>query len=207
MKTSPFLQVLFAMGLLGVAGALVFRSCQGPKIDLDPYLALASVAAEEAAGMIGGKGSLVLVVPDTGADRDLVQDAQVNAFRKALKARGGVHVSAVELVQLNPFQSMQTGGAIPSDQYLALRKKHATASGLVLFIAFPPLSDEELESLGKSSTKVMVISAELPGYRGLIKSGAIDLALVPRRTPAESSETKASSVREAFDRENEILRR
>jgi ABC-type sugar transport system substrate-binding protein len=207
MKTSPFLQVLLALGLLAVAAGLTFRSCRGPKIDLDPYLALASVAAEEAAGMIGGKGTLVLVIPDTGSDRDPVQDAQVNAFRKALKARGGVQVSAVEPVRLNPFQSMQTGGAIPSDQYLALRKKHATASGIVLFISFPPLSDEEVESLGKSSTKVMVVSAELPSYRGFIKSGAIDLAVVPRQTPAESSGTKAASVRESFDRENEILRR
>lgn len=207
MNNRVLLQVVLALVLFGAAGVMVFRSFRGPSIDLDPYLTLATVAAEEASTMVGGKGSLVLVVPDAGADRDPVLDAQVAAFRKALKARGGVSVGAVEPVRLNPFQSMQTGGAMPVEQYLAMRKKHASAAGVVLFMAFPPLSEEELESLGKTSTRVMVVSPELPTYRGLIEQGAMDLAIVPRRTPVEATGSKGSGVREAFDRESEILRR
>lgn len=207
MRTKTLVQVLVIVLLLGIAGAQVFRLFRGPHIDLSPYLALGTVAAEEASKLVGGRGGLVLVVPDTGPDRDPVLDAQVDAFRSALKSHRGVAVKAVEPVRLNPFLSMQTGGAIPPDQYVTLRRKHADAAGVVLFIAFPPLSEEEQESIGKGPTRVMVISAALPNYADLLQRGAFDLAIVSSSAGTEEAPAKAGSVREVFDRDYRILRR
>ncbi len=199
------------VALLGVAAWMMRGLFEGPQVNLGPYRALGTVAAGEAAAMIGGQGRLVLVVSDPGADGDPVQAGQVAAFRKALAAAPGVELKAVEEIALDPVTRMQTGGAIPPDRLIALVGKHTDAAGLVLFMPFPPVIPAELAGAGASAMKVMVVSALLPGYEAMLKSGALRVAIVPR--PAETEVPAAAAaahdptgVRAEFDREYLVLR-
>ena len=206
MRSKPLLQAACAFLLLSFATWSTLRSCQGPRINLNPYQALGTIAAQEAASLVGDKGRLLLILPDTGPDRDPAMGALLKAFRSELKPHRNVEIEATEGVRLDPFTSMQTGGAVPPDRYLAIRSKFPEIAGIVLFLPFPPLTETELESPGKRRAKVLVVSANLPTYRDLLLSGAIDVAIVPRATTAEPRREKPASPREAFDQENEILR-
>lgn len=206
MKPKSLAQLGLAVLLLGVAAVLLARTFSGPRIDLNPYQALGTVAAEEAARLCGGPGRLVLVIPDPGSDPDPVLDAQIAAFRRSLKQQAGVELAAVETVKMDPFLRMQTGGAIPPDRFEAIRGKHPKTAAFVLFLAFPPIPSAEAESGGKGAPKIMVVSAALPGYDTLLRQGTIHLAIVPQPLATESPATPPRSTREAFDREYLILR-
>ena len=206
MKPKSLAQLGLALLLLGGAAFLLARAFSGPRINLNPYQALGTIAAEEAARLCGGHGRLVLVVPDPGSDPDPVLDAQIAAFRRSLKHQAGVELAAVETVKMDPFLSMQTGGAIPPDRLEAIRGRHATAAAFVFFLAFPPIPPPEDDSGGKGAPKVMVVSAALPGYDTLLRQGTIHLAIVPQPLSAETPATPPRSTREAFDREYLILR-
>ena len=203
MKGRPLALLALAVVLLGIAAILLLRMFAGPRIDLNPYQALGTVAAEEAARLCSGKGRVVLVIPDPGSDPDPVLDAQLAAFRATLKKQGGVEIKATEKIRMDPFLRMQTGGAVPPDQYVALRTKHADAAALVLFIGFPPIA---ADAAGTGAPKVMVVSAALPGYEALLRQQVLALAIVPKPMNAEVPSTPPTSTREAFDREYTILR-
>lgn len=204
-------QGLAVAALLGVALWRVSALWVGPRLDLGPYRALGAVAAEEAAAMIGGKGRLVLVVADPGPGGDPVQACEVAAFRKALSASREVTLAAVEEVGMDPVTRMQTGGAIPPDRLSAVCGRHADAKGLVLFMPYPPVDPPGLSPPGGGALKVMVVSALLPGYDAMLKSGTMHVAIVPRfaeneGTPGSEAAAAAGGARAEFDREYQILR-
>lgn len=212
MRNRPLAGLALVLALSAVAvWLLFFRRPDGPRLDLDPYRALGSVAAGEAQALSGGRGDLVLVTPDQSDGADPVLAAQVAAFRQALDRGGKARIAAVEEVKIDGFTAMQTGGALPPERYLALRRKHAAAAVLVLFFAFPPLSAAELDGLGKEGPRVLVVSAALPGYEQFLARRAMDVAIVPRPAEAASPaapDTKGTPdpVRAVFDREYVILR-
>ncbi len=209
MNSKTGLQLGLALLLLGVAVWLMMGRFGGTKVDLNPYQALGTVAAEEAAALMGGKGKVVLLVLDNGRDGDPVQDAQVAAFRSALKRKAGVDLGAVEKVAMDGFLRMQTGGAIPAERYLALRKKHADAALLVSFLPFPPLSEEEIAEAraGVGKGKVMVVSPRMAAYGALLKQGAFQVAIVTRPPGDDGPPVpEPPTTRAIFDKDYLILK-
>lgn len=208
MNRKSWAQLGLVIVLLAVAGTMFFRGSSRPRIDFDPYKALGSVTAEEVAKALGGQGRVVLVLPASGPDPDPVMDAQVAAFKSALKtqSQGKIEVSATVPVAMDPFQRMSTGGAMPADQFQALRRQHADAAGYVFFIGFPALTEAERSGLQGGKTKMMVVSAPLPGYDLLLRDGILEFAIVSRTVAADAAPVEAKTTREIFDREYLLLR-
>lgn len=192
--------------LLAAAFAMFFRSSDQPRIDFNPYRALGAIAAEEVSKALGGQGRIVLVIPAPGPDPDPVMDSQLDAFKSALRTHGKVEVASTVSVTLDPFQRMGTGGAMPGDQFLTLRKQHPDKAGYVFFIGFPALPASEIDALKGGSTKMMVISAPLPGYDVLLREGILQFAIVSKTVAADSAPPPAKTTREVFDQEYLILR-
>src|SRR5262245_53712304 len=155
-------QVALVLVLAALSVWIFRRSSDRPKINLNPYQALGAVAGEETSKLLGQQGEIIIVIPDPGSDRDPVMDAQLAAFHKELKKAGKVIVRSTETVKMDPFQSMRTGGAMPSEQFLGLLKKHAGVAAVVLFLGFPALGNEDIAELKTCSTKRIVISAAIP---------------------------------------------
>ena len=192
--------------LLAAAAAMFFRGSNAPRIDFDPYRALGSVTAEEVSKALAGQGRIVLVIPAPGPDPDPVMDSQLAAFKSDLKSHGKVEVAATVPVSMDPFQRMSTGGAMPADQFQALRRQYADAAGYVFFIGFPALTEAERSGLSGGKTKMMVVSAPLPGYDVLLREGILEFAIVSRTLAADAAPVEAKTTREIFDREYLLLR-
>ncbi len=205
MKQKTLGQVVLILVLAAFSVWILRRSSDRPKIDLNPYQALGAVAAEETSKLLNHQGAIILVIPDPGSDRDPVMEAQISAFESGLKKAGKVAVRSKEIVMLDPFLSMRTGGAMPPEQFVGLLKKHPAVAAFVLFIGFPALSHEELNELKARSEKRIVISAALPGYESLIEQGILHLVIVPRPQSADQALAPATTTREAFDQEYLIL--
>ena len=200
-------QISLALLVGGLAVWNFTRSSDGRKLDLNPYKALGTIAAVETSKLVGPSGTVVAIVPDPGDDPDPVMDAQVAAYRNGLKEAGKLTIEAVETVKMDPFLSMRTGGAMPPEQFHEVVKRHPSTSAFVFFIGFPPLDDAEQAKLKSLPAKRIVISASLPGYRELLQSDILHLAIVPRNRSADDRLPAAKSTQEAFDQEYQILRK
>jgi hypothetical protein len=192
--------------LLAAAGAMFFRSSDQPRIDFNPYRALGTVAAEEVSKVLGGQGRIVVVIPAPDPDPDPVMESQLDAFQAALKTQGNVEVAATFPVSMDPFQRMSTGGAMPVDQFLGLRKQHPDKAGYVFFMGFPMLPASEIEALKGSPTKLVVISAPLPGYDVLLQEGVLQFAIISKTVAADDAAPPATTTRDIFNQEYLILR-
>jgi hypothetical protein len=181
------------------------RSGASPRINLNPYQALGAVAAEETSKLLGEHGEIVLVINDPGDERDPVLDAQLETFTRSLKKLGKFVVAAIEPVKMDAMTRMTTGGTMPPEQFATVRSKHPRADAFVLFIGFPMLPPSELTSLKAGKTKFIVISAALPGYRELLNTGIIQLAIVPKPGTANEDTSEPKNLRDWFAREYQIV--
>ncbi len=187
---------LFAvLAILVIAGAVawIYRGQSGGQnFDLSPYRALGAGTAEETTKLLGNAGSVLVISPDTSDAQNTAVEGQLRSFQDTLKKNKAMSIAATVNFKLTPMERMATGGAVPVDQFLQALKSHSNAGAVVLFCAFPQLSPQDYATLKQSGVKVIVASACVPGYRKLVESQVIHLAIVPqseRSLPAGKSPT------------------
>lgn len=196
-KLVPLLAILVIAG----AVAWIFRSQSGTqKFDLNPYQALGAGTAEETAKLLGNKGSVVIVSPDTSEFQNAAIEGQLDSFQKTL-TKSGLTVAATLKFKLTPMDRMATGGAVPRDQLLQALQSHPNAGAAVLFCAFPPLEAQDFATLKQSGIKVIVASACVPGYRKLVESQVIHLAIVPRLDTPPAGGKPPQTLKSWFEHE------
>ncbi len=194
--------IVIASLMVVIVGPLAWlyfaQSKQEQKIDLDIYQALGSVTAEETAKLIGKKGTVVVITWGFSLPQTPVDEAQTKSFARELKKHPGLRIIAMEKVERNPAQMMASAGAVPAEKFLDIVKAHPKAGAIVLFMAFPHLPEKELKMINDSQTKFVVVSGCNPGYKNLLLSSTIDLAIVPQfdRT---SDRPRPQTLRESFD--------
>lgn len=188
------------------AGVCIYLALAGrsPKINLDPYHVLGAVTAEETAKLLGNQGRMLVMVRDTGPNKNPSVEAELKAFQQALKGQKAITV-LVERIQVSPMQMMATGGGVPPEQFLQALKTHSNLGAVVLFMGFPPLNDSELEVLKQSGVKTVVACALRPGDEQLFARQAIHLAIVPRSDSPPPGAPAARTLRERFDQEFRII--
>ena len=202
-------RTLLIGGLLAVIavalGSLLLRGPDGPKLNLSPFAALGAVAGEETSRLLHHTGTVVVVTEDPGRDGDPVVEAQLGEFKAALRRSGAVRVKAAERMRTDPMTRFSTGGTMPPDQFAAVRTKHPDAAALVLFVPFPVLPAAEQSAIKSGRQLMVVASAVVPGYRQLVSSGVIRLALVPKPAGTPAPPGTPRSTREWFDRDYMVV--
>ena len=200
------LAILVAVIAVAAAAVSYYFTLGGrsEKIDLGPYSVLGAVMAEEAAKLIGNKGQVLVMVRDTGGNKNPSVDAELKAFQQTLKRQKGVSV-LVEKVKITPVQMMATGGAVPADQFLNTLETHPGLAALVLFMGFPQLNDSQAEVLKKSGTKTVVACTLRPSDQQMIEREIINVAIVPRPDAPPPGGPAPRTLRERFDQDYVIL--
>ncbi len=196
-RTKDVIVVSLALGAAVVSLYFGFAR-RSPKINLDPYVVLGAVTAEETAKLLADKGLVLVMVRDTGADKNPSVEAELNAFQQSLKKHPGLRL-VTERVQVTPMLMMATGGSVPPDQLFKALETHANVGALVLFFGFPPLADPQVEALKKSDVKIVVVSSLHPGYKRLLERRVIHLAIAPRTEAPPARSQAPWTLRERFD--------
>lgn len=195
---------ILAIGAAAAALHLGFGR-RTPAIKLDTYEVLGTVTAEETASLLGGQGRVLLMVRDTGPDKNPSVEAQVKAFLQTLKPHTKMNV-VVDRVQVTPMQMMSTGGGVPTDQLFKAIEKHEKPGAVVLFFGLPPLTEPEQEALKRTGVKLVVVSSFRPVYQRLLERGVIHLAIVPKPDVPAPATVSAQTVRERFDQEYFVIK-
>ena len=192
----------FMVGSVAVCAAVVALyfafADRSPKLNLDPYDVLGAVTAEETAKLLGNKGLVLLIVRDTGPNKNPSVEAELKAFQETLKKQRGLG-AVIERIPLTPMMMMATGGGAPPDEFLKAIQTHANAGAVVLFFGFPQLTEPELQTLKQSGVKMVVVSSFRTGYKQLLERQAIHLAVVPRSDAPPPGTQTPRTLRERFD--------
>jgi len=193
------------IAVVAAVGSLYFAFGRRAEfVDLDTYSVLGVVAAEETSKLLADKGKVLVVVRDTGADKNPSVEAELKAFEKTLKQHSGMNLATYR-VQVTPMLMMSTGGGLPSEELMKALESHPGINALVVFFGFPLLSEPELDTLKKSGAKTVVVSSFRAGYKQLMQREAINLAIVPKPDSAPADAPKPKTVRERFDQDYKVI--
>jgi len=199
-------KIIIASLALGAAAVSVYYATIGgaQKVDLGPYDVLGAVTAEETAKLLGDKGQVLVMVRDTGPDKNPSVEAELKAFQQTLKKHPGFKLQ-VERFQVTPALMMATGGALTTEAFFKALETHGNTGAIVLFLGFPPLTDPEIAVVKKAGVKTVAVSSLRPGYKRLLERQAIHLAIVPRTDTPPPEGPTPRTVRERFDQLYRIL--
>jgi hypothetical protein len=201
MAKNDLAKVIALVVLVGISGWLFYKqSDSSPKFDLSPYNALGVGVAEETSKLLGNKGSVLVITEDTIEFKNPAVEGQLKSFKATIQNYEMMTLAAAETFKLTRMERMSAGGAIPQDQLLKLLQSHSNIGAVVLFCAFPQLTAQDTAALKQSGTKVIVASACVPGYRKLVESQVINLAIVPQFEKAANAGTP-TTLRGWFEQE------
>lgn len=192
------IQLIFAFVVVVVAAVWAYHNASGPsqKFDLTPYNALGAGVAGETAKLLGGKGQVVVVAPDTSEFKDPVMDGQLATFEQEIK-RSGVTIAGTAKFKLTAMERMGSGGAVPSAFLAKAVQDHSSAGVVVLFCPFPA----DYSTAKSDGPKFIVASSYLPSYRKLLESRAIAAAIVPKFDRSAPAASKPKTLQESFEEE------
>jgi len=192
------------IAIIAIVGAAlwIYRSMSGAPetFDLSTYNALGAGAAEETARLLGNKGQVVVIAPDTSEFKNPAVESQVDSFQKTAK-KSGLTIAATVRFKVTPMESMALGGAVPRDRFLSALQSHPNTSAVILFCAFPSLASPDYDVLKSGGTKCVVASGYLPGYRNLLNAQVIHVAIVPKFDRSETPAKEPKTLREWFEQE------
>jgi len=194
---------LAILGALGASGFLVLSRLES-KIELNPYQALGTVAAEETIKLMGDKDQIVIIAQDTSEFDMPALAAQLNAFQATARKTAKVTV-AIEKVKMDAMTMMAAGGRVPGARFLETLQKYPKAGAIILFLGFPQLAGRDLDALRQRVPKMIVVAAYRPDYQELLERRLIDLAIVPRLDALPENAPKPRTLREWFAQEYVIL--
>src|SRR5437867_2136302 len=95
------------IAILAIVAAVlwIYRSQSGGslKFDLNPYHALGAGAAEETSRLLGNKGQVVVIAPDTSQFKNPAVDGELKSFRAGLEKNKGMSIAATVRFKLTPM--------------------------------------------------------------------------------------------------------
>src|SRR5437870_6955052 len=89
--TKDMIIASLAVGTATVSLYFAFAG-RSQKINLDPYEVLGAITAEETAKLLGNKGQVLVMAPDTGVNKNPSVEAELKAFQQTLKKQRNVSV-------------------------------------------------------------------------------------------------------------------
>ena len=157
----PLRQIKIAVSLvlMLVAAALLASRWyfSTPKIEERPHAGIGEALAERVV-QLGGKGRVVLMVPDTSEGKFPGAAIQLKAFHAALR-RANLAVALTNVVKIDPNRVLRA----PPGDFADLLKKFTDADMVVSLLGPPVLSGDQKTRVGERHPKIIAVcTGDLP---------------------------------------------
>jgi len=180
-------QIKVAVSLVMIAAAAVtvaFRYYRPlPKLEPGPHLGIGQSLAERAAKLLQSGGRIILITPDTQANRFPGAAIQLKAFHEALQ-RAGLSVAATNIIKLDPNRVTRA----PPGDFADILRKNKEADVVVSLLGPPVLSPEQKTRVGEKHPKVVAVcSGDMPRQiklRPLFADNLLHAAILSRPSPS-----------------------
>ena len=170
---------LLALALgLGVSASRTKR----PPLDMDLHEAVGSALAQEISKQFGGRGSIVVVLPEADFKMPLVQ-SEHKAFRHALADAGGVKILAEEKIRLEQMGPLD--GLLTPDHYFSLLDKYPSVAAIVSFVGLGEFTDADLARVSRGLPGLYLVAVNGGVPAKYYDRHLVYTAIEPRRTPVD----------------------
>lgn len=188
MQRNTIIGTIAVLAILAAVTSIFFtKRGSGYNSSFKPSEALGKVLAEETAALLNQRGRIVVIEWDLKPDQLPRSSEQVKSFKETLKKKKGISIVHSHLISAEGPPMMVLGSGLSGAGFLQVAEKYADADAVVSFVGLPLLSRQQLEQIKTPRPKVVIVDvvsiekiARPPGVsvEELIKSGAIDLAVV-----------------------------
>ena len=169
--------------VIGCAAIVLFQQLRAPAppLDIQRHEIVGHMLAQETARKLGGRGNILLVVPEAAFDLPLA-DRQVASFRETLRQqRTPVRVVGTESIRVAKPGPMT--GLLTVERYRGLVAKHPGIDAIVSFVGLADIAETDLKQLTRNSPSIHVVSLDGRVPKKLFTAKLVGLAVV-RREPA-----------------------
>lgn len=203
-KKSLIVGVL-AVSVIVAAGARLLLGVREDARPLNskPFEYLGRALGEETLKVLGGQGSVVLVVETMGGGMSPNTEAQVAGFKAALAKKKGVTLKAVSELARSMTDDPRYW---PPQHASQLVGSGAGANAIVYLGGLPEsLSPPEMAALKGNKASLIIAGTQTPMVKSLLKDRIIRLAIV-NRMPALPPPGGAETTAQWYGRVYEVLR-
>lgn len=174
-----------------------------PTQNLMPAQGVGQVVAEETAKLLTNRGTIVVVVMDTGPIENKTSDAELNAFTEAIQAHREITVNTIEKIPSSAVIRTPMGKVIREERFLELFQQHPDADAIVSFIGPPGLTEEQIAGLAPDRPKLVAVAGPATSASDLgrlFEARVLHLAITARGAPGSDDGRSPQTPREWFDR-------
>jgi len=203
-KKQLILIMVAALAIIGsVARLIITRSDGSSRGNPLPYGHLGTVVGEETVKLLGGKGSVVVVLEVIEGVKNPNNDDQVKGFKAGLAKSKGVTLKEVKELKRDMSNDPRFW---PEEQAARIVSMGAGADAVVLFVHFPStLPAKDIAALKDSKKAILAVTTQSPLLDSLIGAGAIRAAVAIRIPPKPLPAGKENPA-QWFDRVYTVLK-
>ena len=205
MEKKNIVVAIVAIGLIVAAGfRLITANSDGSRaLNPKPFEHLGRALAEEINNLLGGRGSVVVVIETMGGAKSPNLEAQVSGFKAALAKNKGITLRGVKELS----RSMTEDPSLWPPQHAAQLVIFSAGANAVVYLGgFPEkLSPNDLATLKGNKASLVTVGTPSPLVQSLVKGGVIRMAIVSRIPPPPPSGTEESAA-QWYRRVYEVLR-
>ena len=175
---NSFPSTLLAVAVL--AGAL---GCSRPaKTNPKPFEAMSEVLAREALKLVPGKGRVVVVAFDPGADkmRREAWKMQWESFQRAIKKPGATVTVTVDVLTAHGDDRFGPSVMLTAAQFFQLFAKHPQADVIVSFVGLPVFQAEDFARVPEKTAKFVGFGAATGPAQRLLDEHVVDVIVTAR---------------------------
>ena len=157
----PIRQIKIAVSLVLMLAAVALLASRyyfsTPNIEAQPHAGIGEALAERVT-QLGGKGRVVLMVPDTSEGKFPGAAIQLQAFHAALR-RANLTVTLTNVVKIDPNRVLRA----PPGDFTDLLRKFTDADVVVSLLGPPVLNGDQKARVGEKHPKVIAVcTGDLP---------------------------------------------
>ena len=181
-KKKLIITTVAVLAIVGSVGWMVIsRSDGGSRGNPQPHGYLGTVVGEETVKLLGGKGSVVVVLEVIEGVKNPNNDDQVKGFKAGLAKGKGVTLKEVKELKRDMSNDPRFW---PEQQAARLVSMGAGADAVVMFVNFPQsLPAKDIATLKDSKKTILAVTTQSPLLDSLISAGAIKAAVAIRVPP------------------------
>lgn len=194
----PNLLLLLIVLIIAGIGALLYRTqFQGRSAETTMLPeGLGTAVAEATVQLLAGQGKVVLILPKRGSYQDPAVELQRAAFAKALAKTKGLSLVATESLETERPGTMGAGG-LDAGEFRQLIERHAGADAFVSLAGVPEMPKDALTAW--QGKKFIVVGHTGPQLKALLLAGLVQVAILPRTSPAAPGVKAPGTAREWFN--------
>ena len=200
--------IIAGIGIIVSLGSLYYTQMRSPnRVNLEPFIGIGQVVADETARALGDHGRVMLLVSDLRRDPHSLEQPQRDGFLREIANHHQIRVVATETVRAvaPPIEDATRDLGLTNEQFAELLEKHNDADAVVALIELPAFNPAQPLKLPRVHPKIIAAQMPLQSGQAYLRDKTIVAFIAKREESSAAAPTKPRTPREWFHRYFQVI--